>query len=508
MVAPPATPPVAIDPPVVAPPATPPVAIDPPVLAAPAAVARPQISILTSDDEAAETKSGQPQNLGQFSFKRTGSIANALTVQYTIEGSATNGTDYNKVENTVAFAAGSDTTTIEINPIDDRIYEGTETVTLKLNGSDSYTIAGENSGTLNIKDNDARIPKLIEPTPSGLEIEGGTDNSVLKFTKIGQEGVGKNEVLAFTVDDERGRIGGIAPGASGYLGAALDRAQVVFSSLGGNGVNVGFDRDSQRYLNFAPGERVQFALVANDTLDAVKANLTDRKFTDKVLFSLAEANAGRREQAKFTAIPNNGGYEIAWEDNLLEKNAAPDFNDLVLKVETLDNFKMPVGTSLQSKSEGSVIDLRGFAGQTLKVDTVSTSDAAYQNYIGFYAVEDAQGTLANGLKVGDAGYAKAAIQSAILRGFKTEAQSDLAVTGGKILAPVVIANGTFEDFLNKNPQNQANSSVNAYFNYIGANTDKVDHFRLLGDNKFGVEDIYGGGDRDYNDIVVQLTVKG
>ena len=39
-------------------------------------------------------------------------------------------------------------------------------------------------------------------------------------------------------------------------------------------------------------------------------------------------------------------------------------------------------------------------------------------------------------------------------------------------------------------------------------TDKVDHFRLLGDNKFGVEDLYGGGDRDYNDIVFQLTVKG
>ena len=91
----------------------------------------------------------------------------------------------------------------------------------------------------------------------------------------------------------------------------------------------------------------------------------------------------------------------------------------MLKVETLDNFKTPIGTSLQGKSEGCKIDLRSFAGQNLKVDTVSVSDAAYQNYIGFYAVEDAQGTLANGLKVGDAGYAEAAIKSAILRGSKT-----------------------------------------------------------------------------------------
>ena len=47
-----------------------------------------------------------------------------------------------------------------------------------------------------------------------------------------------------------------------------------------------------------------------------------------------------------------------------------------------------------------------------------------------------------------------------------------------------------------------------YFNYVGANPDKVDHVRLLGNNTFGFEDLFGGGDRDYNDIIVQakLTV--
>jgi Domain of unknown function (DUF4114) len=134
-------------------------------------------------------------------------------------------------------------------------------------------------------------------------------------------------------------------------------------------------------------------------------------------------------------------------------------------------------------------------------------DSVYKSYIGFYAVEDTQGTLASGLKVSDAGYAEAAIRSALLRSFKTESTSDLNVTGGKILAPVVIANGTFEDYLKRNPQNQASSDIHAYFDYIGANTDKVDHFRLLGDNKFGIEDMYGGGDRDYNDIIFQMNIK-
>jgi Domain of unknown function (DUF4114) len=171
-------------------------------------------------------------------------------------------------------------------------------------------------------------------------------------------------------------------------------------------------------------------------------------------------------------------------------------NDLVLKV-----------AKLQGSLEGELLDFRGFAGQTVKVETVATSDAAYNNYIGFYAVEDTQGTLANGLKVGDVGYAEAAIRSAVLRSFKTEIQPDRSVTGGKIFAPVVIANGTVEDFLSRNPLNKADSNIHAYFNYLGANTDNFDHFKLLGTNKFGVEDLYGGGDRDYNDIVFQANIK-
>jgi Calx-beta domain/Domain of unknown function (DUF4114) len=467
----------------------------------------PGISLIVTDSEAAETKHGKPTNPGQFTLKRTGSTTNPLTVKYTVKGSATNGTDYQKLPDTITFAAGSDTASIDINVIDDKIYEGTEKVTLKLADSNDYTIVGEKSGTVSIADNDAKIPEITQPNHNCLEIEGGTEKSLLKFTKMAHEALNKSEVCAFVVDDEQGRIGGIKPGETGYLAAALDRSQVVFSNLGNNPQDHEFDRDSQRYLNFTPGERVHFALISDDTLDSVKADLTDGKPTANVLFSLPEANQGNANQSKFTTLANNGGYEIAWEDNLNDGETTPDFNDLVLKVETLDSFTPPVGTNLQGNSEGEVIDLRGFGGKTMKVDLRSVSDAAYNNYIGFYEVEDVQGTLANGLKVSDLGYAQAAVQGAILRTFKTEAKSDLTATGGKILAPVVIANGTFEDYLKRNPQNQANSNIHAYFNYLGANTDQVDHFRLLGDNKFGVEDLYGGGDKDYNDIVFQMNVK-
>jgi hypothetical protein len=44
-----------------------------------------------------------------------------------------------------------------------------------------------------------------------------------------------------------------------------------------------------------------------------------------------------------------------------------------------------------------------------------------------------------------------------------------------------------------------------YFPFLGANADGVDHIRLLGDNTFGFEDLSGGGDRDYNDVIVRVS---
>jgi hypothetical protein len=65
-----------------------------------------------------------------------------------------------------------------------------------------------------------------------------------------------------------------------------------------------------------------------------------------------------------------------------------------------------------------------------------------------------------------------------------------------------IAKGTLNDFVTKNPTNGGDSQqIHAYFNYLGANPDQIDHFRLLGNNTFGFEDMYGGGDRDFNDGV-------
>lgn len=41
--------------------------------------------------------------------------------------------------------------------------------------------------------------------------------------------------------------------------------------------------------------------------------------------------------------------------------------------------------------------------------------------------------------------------------------------------------------------------------FVTKNPDKVEHFRLLGNNPFGVEYLCGGGDKDFNDIIIKMN---
>ncbi len=136
------------------------------------------------------------------------------------------------------------------------------------------------------------------------------------------------------------------------------------------------------------------------------------------------------------------------------------------------------------------------------------SEAAFRNVVGFYRVDSDEGLIGT-LAPGSAGYAQAALQRRVVE-FDRGGIAPVTLTGDNLglLAPFIIANGTVQQFLAQNPSNNANGSVVAYFPFIGGNPDRIDHIRLLGDNTFGFEDLPGGGDRDYNDIVFNVRFTG
>lgn len=112
----------------------------------------PNVSISTTDSSASEAG----VNTGTFKVTRSGSTSSALTVSFTIGGSATNGTDYNTLAASVVIPAGAASANVVVTPKDDASFEGNETVLLTLKSSSSYVL-GASSATVNIADNDAPV---------------------------------------------------------------------------------------------------------------------------------------------------------------------------------------------------------------------------------------------------------------------------------------------------------------------------------------------------------------
>lgn len=106
-----------------------------------------------------------------------------------------------------------------------------------------------------------------------------------------------------------------------------------------------------------------------------------------------------------------------------------------------------------------------------------------------------------------AGYTEAALRQRVAGiDLTVNNQGTASYTGtfepGSIFAPFIIVDGRPDAVLDNNPNN--NPAV--YFSFLGANSDKVDHIRLLGNNTFGFEDLANGGDKDFNDVIVRVNL--
>ncbi|WP_292867006.1 DUF4347 domain-containing protein [Nostoc sp. LPT] len=290
-----------------------------------------------------------------------------------------------------------------------------------------------------------------------------------------------NELNVFTVDDEEGRINGIAPGAEGYTQAALLRSKVVFSTLANlpNGFN---PADLKNILEFDSDTKLRFYLVSNSTTQDVLSGKTP---FSSVLFSSGTNN------------------------NIEDEGFSLNFQNLVVNIQPT-NQEVSLGTDLQGEYQGELIDLRSVT-QSVTAEFQVNREASYNNFVGFYQVADENGGIdTNGdgtadILVGQAGYAEAAVRGRVAGIDLTVGNQGTANYTGifdpnSLFAPFIIVDGTPDAILN------SNTNKNVYFTFLGANSDKVDHIRLLGNNTFGFEDLANGGDKDYNDVIVQVNL--
>jgi hypothetical protein len=321
-------------------------------------------------------------------------------------------------------------------------------------------------------------PQLKSLDNNTVRVASELANNLIKFSPISRQGSTLDEIGVFVVDDVEGSINGIATTSAGYLKAAIDRSRVIFSTLNGSF----FDTTAARNLDFAANQNLRFYATKGTTTDDVEAEIAAGKTPSNLII-------GNADELKITT--NGNKISLDW----LKLSSK-----VVLQSE-LSTVAPTLGAALQGQQD--LLDLRN-SKPSLQAEFSLKSDAVFRNQVGFYAVDDETGKIGN-LKPGDIGYAEAAVKNSVVNIDKSQTTLSTSFAGDRLLAAYLIANGTTESFLANNKSNTLTTTgVQAYFSYLGANPDKVDHIRLLGDNRFGFEDLSGGGDRDFNDLVLQV----
>ncbi len=160
------------------------------------------ISITATDATAAETGN----DTGLFTLTRVGSTASALTVNITVAGTATNGTDFQTIPATVAFAPSAATATVQVHALTDSLSEGSETVIVTIATGPGYTVGTPSSATVTIADEPLdgwRMlhfgPNANNPAIAGdmANVDGDALVNLLEFALAGDPHVPDASVFPF-----------------------------------------------------------------------------------------------------------------------------------------------------------------------------------------------------------------------------------------------------------------------------------------------------------------------
>ncbi|MEZ0542100.1 cellulose binding domain-containing protein [Fibrella arboris] len=137
----------------------------------------PSVSIVATDANGAEAGADPIV----FTLSRSGSTTADLTVNYSIGGTATNGTDYTPALSGVAtIPAGQPSITITLTPVDDAVIDASETVILTITANAAYSI-GSATATGLIADDEITPSQRIHDIQGAAHISpllGQTVNNV------------------------------------------------------------------------------------------------------------------------------------------------------------------------------------------------------------------------------------------------------------------------------------------------------------------------------------------
>lgn len=365
---------------------------------------------------------------------------------------------------------------------------------VKVNATDKANATVSNTFALDILGNNGNgsvlpVQPLTLQKVSNDNVWNVNGSGKVKVSLLGKNTSQLNEIGIFKLDANN-QINGIAPGATGFTRAAIESGSVAFNVLpdritNGLDLNHSFQVDN--------GDRLGFFLVSDGSVeDGIRNNNFSNVTTSADLVNPYIV-------APLQVLESQGAYTLNW------KQENQDLS-LQLEVDSAPNTPLSSISSFQGKPEGEILDLRSFTGQNVQATFTMKREAAYNDSVSFYKIDDASGTITSlsgeTLRPGDSGYAQAALAN-VVSGLNLSGSNGQTVTaektlqGGSLYAPILMTNVTAS----------RPTGDNLFTAFSLGNADRTDHVRLLGANTFGFEDLMGGGDKDFNDVIVQASFK-
>lgn len=276
-----------------------------------------------------------------------------------------------------------------------------------------------------------------------------------------------NQIGYVAIDDSEITI---ASDPLNSLATIKARAQILLSTLESKDVTLSPGESFHSNINLINGQSVRFFEISNGTLDELNS-LEDFRFRFIPVTTTDETNA---------SISSESGVQIG----LSILNQDLGLNALIA----------------QEQGLAAVLDFTGIMpGQTVSGTLRLGREADYDAITGFYRTLDIQGTVKGEdgglLRPSDRDYKNAALRPENLVSSLTGLQVGDNQTSSRLseirestyLAPYAQVGG------------------HTFFAYADANSDGISHFMSLGNNSFGLEDLLGGGDRDYDDLILSFS---
>ncbi|WP_316801641.1 Calx-beta domain-containing protein [Pedobacter frigidisoli] len=115
---------------------------------------------------AATADGAEPNTAGEFTFTLSNVSTTPTVITYTVSGTATSGTDYTSIGNTVTIPAGQTTAKVSVPVLSDNLVEGTETVIFTMNAvtNNPAITASTTPATVNITDSGSSIATIVAGT--------------------------------------------------------------------------------------------------------------------------------------------------------------------------------------------------------------------------------------------------------------------------------------------------------------------------------------------------------